>query len=219
MKYTKEHEWISVELDIATIGVTDYAQNQLNDVVFVELPDIGMEVIKGEYFAVIESVKAASDIFAPISGEVIEVNEKLSEHPELVNYDPQGEGWIVKIRIFNKDELIDLMKLENISEHGHLKFIIRIIGKLNDLHIYLLKTKIEIKYHEYFTKAYPNIEEFRLKLNNPDGNDIEICFNALYALLLLRLKKTEISAETNNAMTTFSNLLAYLSVKYKQNQN
>jgi len=116
-------------------------------------------------------------------------------------------------------ELIDLMKLENISEHGHLKFIIRIIGKLNDLHIYLLKTKIEIKYHEYFTKAYPNIEEFRLKLNNPDGNDIEICFNALYALLLLRLKKTEISAETNNAMTTFSNLLAYLSVKYKQNQN
>jgi glycine cleavage system H protein len=107
--YTADHEWLRIEGDVATIGVTDYAQTQLGDVVFVDLPKVGRVVKKAEATAVVESVKAASDVYAPISGEVIEVNEALSGDPSLVNSDPAGGAWFFKIRIGDKGELNGLM--------------------------------------------------------------------------------------------------------------
>lgn len=107
--YTQEHEWISVEDDVATCGISDYAQQQLGDVVFVELPEVGKTVAQSEEIAVVESVKAASDIYAPISGEVIEVNGALEDEPGLVNGDPTGEGWFFRLRIENAEELEGLM--------------------------------------------------------------------------------------------------------------
>ena len=122
LKYSKEHEWIKLEGDIGIIGVTDFAQEQLTDIVFVELPDKGRKVEAGKQMAVIESVKSVSDIFSPIDGEVMEVNERLKDNPEIINKDPYGEGWIVKIKIDNKDGLDSLMSSEeyekSISE-GH----------------------------------------------------------------------------------------------------
>ena len=109
VKFTKDHEWIRVEGDVAVIGITDYAQTQLGDVVYVELPEIGRRVDKGKEAAVVESVKAASEVFAPISGEVIAVNAALSSEPSRVNSDPLGEGWFLKLRIANAKELDDLM--------------------------------------------------------------------------------------------------------------
>jgi len=107
--YTKDHEWIDVDGDIATIGISDHAQEQLGDVVFVELPKVGRSVIQNEEAAVVESVKAASEVYAPISGEVVEVNEALTEDPAQVNADPYGIGWFMKIRIDEPDELDGLM--------------------------------------------------------------------------------------------------------------
>lgn len=107
--YTTDHEWLRIEGDIATVGVTDYAQTQLGDVVFVELPKVGRVVKKAEAAAVVESVKAASDVYAPISGEVLEVNEALGADPSLVNSDPAGGAWFFKIRIANTSELDGLM--------------------------------------------------------------------------------------------------------------
>jgi len=107
--YTQEHEWISVEDDVATCGISEYAQQQLGDVVFVELPEVGKTVAQSEEIAVVESVKAASDIYAPISGEVIEVNGALEDEPGLVNGDPTGEGWFFRLRIENAEELEGLM--------------------------------------------------------------------------------------------------------------
>ena len=107
--YTTDHEWLRIEGDIATVGVTDYAQTQLGDVVFVDLPKVGRVVKKAEAAAVVESVKAASDVYAPISGEVLEVNEALGADPSLVNSDPAGGAWFFKIRIANKGELDGLM--------------------------------------------------------------------------------------------------------------
>jgi glycine cleavage system H protein len=107
--YTADHEWLRIEGDVATIGVTDYAQTQLGDVVFVDLPKVGRVVKKAEAAAVVESVKAASDVYAPISGEVIEVNEALTGDPSLVNSDPAGGAWFFKIRMSNKGELSGLM--------------------------------------------------------------------------------------------------------------
>ena len=107
--YTTDHEWLRIEGDIATVGVTDYAQTQLGDVVFVDLPKVGRMVKKAEAAAVVESVKAASDVYAPISGEVLEVNEALGADPSLVNSDPAGGAWFFKIRIANKSELDGLM--------------------------------------------------------------------------------------------------------------
>ncbi len=107
--YTQEHEWVSVEDDVATCGISDYAQQQLGDVVFVELPEVGKTVAQSEEIAVVESVKAASDIYAPISGEVIEVNDALEDEPGLVNGDPTGEGWFFRLRIENPEELEGLM--------------------------------------------------------------------------------------------------------------
>jgi len=99
LKYTKEHEWVRIEGDTATFGLTDHAQEALGDIVFVELPEIGRNVDAGEAFAVVESVKAVSDVYAPAAGEVIEVNTALEEAPEKVNEDPYGAGWIAKVKM------------------------------------------------------------------------------------------------------------------------
>ncbi len=110
MKYTEDHEWIRVKGDsTAVVGITDYAQEQLGELVFVELPDVGTEVAKGEDVAVIESVKAATELHSPVSGTVIAVNDALNEEPGKVNEDPQGEGWFYKIKLGALDELDSLM--------------------------------------------------------------------------------------------------------------
>ena len=113
LKYTKSHEWIRVEDDgTLTIGVTDHAQEALGDIVFLELPEAGRALSAGEACAVIESVKAASDIYAPVSGEVVEVNEALESSPELANSDPYGEGWFFRLRADNTEELDALLDAE-----------------------------------------------------------------------------------------------------------
>ncbi len=99
LKYTRDHEWAKIENDTATFGITDHAQDALGDIVFVELPDIGRKVDAGEAFAVVESVKAVSDVFAPLAGEVIEVNGVLEAEPEKVNTDPYGKGWIARVKM------------------------------------------------------------------------------------------------------------------------
>jgi glycine cleavage system H protein len=109
MKFSEEHEWVRVEGDIGTVGITSYAQEQLGDVVFVDLPVAGRKVAKGESIAVVESVKAASDIFAPVSGEIVEANAALSETPGDVNTEPTGKGWFFKIKLADKSELDGLM--------------------------------------------------------------------------------------------------------------
>lgn len=107
--YSKEHEWISVNEDTVTVGITDYAQGELGDIVFIELPEIGTETITMQPFGVIEAVKTVTDLFAPVSGNVIEINNALINKPELINKDPYGEGWIIKIRMNNKEELNNLL--------------------------------------------------------------------------------------------------------------
>jgi glycine cleavage system H protein len=107
--YTSDHEWLQIEGDVATIGITDYAQSQLGDVVFVELPKVGRSLKKAEAAAIVESVKAASDVYAPITGEVVEVNEELGTEPALVNSDANGKAWFFKMRIADKSELGGLM--------------------------------------------------------------------------------------------------------------
>jgi glycine cleavage system H protein len=107
--FTKEHEWIEVDGDTATVGITDFAQGQLGDIVFVEVPQSGTEVSKGGDAAVVESVKAASDVYAPVSGEIIEGNQALVDDPALVNSAPEGEGWFFKIRLSDTSELEGLM--------------------------------------------------------------------------------------------------------------
>lgn len=108
-KYTKEHEWIVVDGDVATVGITDYAQSQLGDVVYVELPTAGKKVTQMGQAAVVESVKAASEVYAPLTGEVVEANGALADNPALVNSDPAGAGWFFKIKLSNKGELSGLM--------------------------------------------------------------------------------------------------------------
>jgi len=108
-KYTKDHEWVQIDGDTATIGVTDYAQEHLGDIVYVELPDVGEVYTKGDTFGVLESVKAVSDCYVPLSGKVLEANDVLTENPETVNEDCYGEGWIIRIQLTDKKELGDLM--------------------------------------------------------------------------------------------------------------
>jgi glycine cleavage system H protein len=108
-RYTKDHEWIRLDGDIAAVGITTYAQSQLGDVVFVDLPKIGTRVAKGEEAAVVESVKAASEVYAPASGEVVAVNEALEGAPATVNQDAEGAGWFVKLKLADAKELDDLM--------------------------------------------------------------------------------------------------------------
>lgn len=109
LRYTKEHEWVRIEGDTVTVGITPYAQEQLGDVVYVELPEIGRKVEQGKEMAVVESVKAASEVYAPISGEVIEVNGVLSDAPATVNEDAQGKGWFVKLKIADSKQLAGLL--------------------------------------------------------------------------------------------------------------
>ena len=116
VRYTKEHEYIRVEGDTGVVGITDYAQGQLGDVVFVELPEVGRMVTKGGEAAVVESVKAASEVYAPVSGEVVEVNSDLEASPGAVNEDPSGRGWFMKIRVKDEGELNDLMTEDQYQE-------------------------------------------------------------------------------------------------------
>ena len=109
IRYTKEHEWVRLDGDIATVGITDHAQEQLGEIVYIELPSIGEKVSKDDPFGVVESVKAVSDIYAPVSGTVLEVNEDLAESPEVVNQDPYGDGWLIKVRVSDPADLDDLM--------------------------------------------------------------------------------------------------------------
>jgi glycine cleavage system H protein len=116
IRYTRDHEWIRLEGDIATIGISDYAQEQLGDVVFVELPEVGKLLTKGGEAAVVESVKAASEIYAPVAGEVVEVNGALADEPGAVNADPEGEGWFLKIRVSNPADVEALMTIDAYQE-------------------------------------------------------------------------------------------------------
>ena len=109
LKYTKEHEWVLVDGTTATVGITDHAQSQLGDIVFVELPGVNDDIKQDGTFGVIEAVKTVADLFAPVSGKVIEVNSELEENPDLINSDPYGAGWIIKTQIENNDELNMLM--------------------------------------------------------------------------------------------------------------
>lgn len=109
LKYTKDHEWTRIEGDIATIGITDYAQSELGDVVFIELPEEGTQLDQSEVFGTIEAVKTVSDLFAPLTGEVVAVNRNLEENPESVNNDPYGEGWMIKIKVADAAEVENLL--------------------------------------------------------------------------------------------------------------
>jgi len=117
IKYTKEHEWVSLDGETATIGITDYAQSQLGDIVFVEFPDINSEINQNETFGVIEAVKTVADLFAPVSGEIIEVNSSLEDSPNFINSDPYGSGWIIKVKINDSNEYDGLMSYDNYKEH------------------------------------------------------------------------------------------------------
>lgn len=117
LKFSKEHEWVLVEGSVATVGITDYAQDQLGDIVFVELPAVGDKVSKEDAFGVVESVKAVSDIYAPVSGKVVEVNDDLPENPEMLNEDPYGDGWIIKIEMSDPEEIQDLMTAAEYEEY------------------------------------------------------------------------------------------------------
>ncbi len=115
--FTKEHEWISISDNIATVGITIYAQEQLGDVVFIELPEIGSHVIQGKEIAIVESVKAASEVYSPLTGEVLEVNKILNESPNMVNEDAEGKGWFIKLKVENISELNKLMEPESYKKY------------------------------------------------------------------------------------------------------
>ncbi|MBE7635578.1 glycine cleavage system protein GcvH [Sneathiella sp. P13V-1] len=108
-KYTEDHEWVSIDGETATVGISNYAQEQLGDVVFVEVPEVGAEMSKGDELAVVESVKAASEVYAPITGEVVEVNEGLEDNPSQVNEDAEGDGWFAKLKVSDASEADGLM--------------------------------------------------------------------------------------------------------------
>jgi len=116
LKYSKEHEWVATEETVATIGITDYAQDQLGEIVYVELPAVGDKISKDDAFGVVESVKAVSDIYAPVSGTVVEVNQELPESPEMINEDPYGDGWLVKVTVSDPSELDDLLDHDEYEE-------------------------------------------------------------------------------------------------------
>ena len=116
-RYTREHEWVRLDNGTATVGITDHAQDQLGDVVFVELPTVGAKLEAEGPFGAVESVKAVSDIYAPISGDVIAVNEALLDAPELINSDPHGEGWLVKLTVFDRSEIQGLLKADQYARY------------------------------------------------------------------------------------------------------
>lgn len=117
LRYSKEHEWVLVEGNIATVGITEFAQEQLGDVVFVELPAVGDKVSKEDAFGVVESVKAVSDVYAPLSGTVLEINDDLPATPEILNEDPYGDGWIIKIELSDATEIEDLMSAAEYEQY------------------------------------------------------------------------------------------------------
>lgn len=116
LKYTEEHEWVMIEDDVVTVGITDFAQDQLGDVVFVELPAVGTRIELGKPFGVVESVKAVSDVYAPVTGEVIEVNEELPDAPETINTSPYDDGWMIKVKLADPAELDELMSADDYQE-------------------------------------------------------------------------------------------------------
>src|SRR5690242_14384628 len=117
LRYTKEHEWVRVEGDIAVIGITDHAQQELGDIVYVDLPKLGASVEKGKSFGSVESVKAVSDIYAPVSGKIVAFNEALSTAPEKINEDPHGEAWMVKIQLADAAEIQQLLSAEDYQKY------------------------------------------------------------------------------------------------------
>ncbi|MFZ1888746.1 MAG: glycine cleavage system protein GcvH [Candidatus Binataceae bacterium] len=116
LKFSKEHEWVTTEDSVATVGISDHAQEQLGEIVYIELPAVGEKISKDDPFGVVESVKAVSDIYAPVSGTVIEVNEDLPDTPEVVNEDPYGDGWLIKVRVSDPSDLEDLMDADEYAE-------------------------------------------------------------------------------------------------------
>ncbi|MHB1340133.1 MAG: glycine cleavage system protein GcvH [Coriobacteriia bacterium] len=113
LKYDKEHEWVKVDGDVATVGISHFAQDQLGEVVYVDMPSVGDEVNAGESFGEIESVKSVSELFAPVSGEIVEVNDALSDTPEVVNEDPYGEGWMIKVKMSDDSVIATLMSADD----------------------------------------------------------------------------------------------------------
>ncbi len=116
LKYTNDHEWVKIEGDVATVGITDFAQGELGDIVYVEVETVDETLEREEVFGTVEAVKTVSDLFAPLSGEIIEFNESLEDEPEKVNSDPYGEGWMVKIRFSDASQIDDLLSAEEYSE-------------------------------------------------------------------------------------------------------
>ncbi|GLU42696.1 glycine cleavage system protein GcvH [Allomuricauda sp. NBRC 101325] len=116
LKYTKDHEWVKIDGDVATVGITDFAQSELGDIVYVEVETLDETLDKEEVFGTVEAVKTVSDLFLPLSGEIIEFNEALEDEPEKVNTDPYGDGWMIKIKISNADEIDELMSVEEYKE-------------------------------------------------------------------------------------------------------
>ena len=120
LRYTKEHEWVKLEGDIATVGITDFAQSELGDIVYVEIETVGQTLAKDEIFGSVEAVKTVSDLFLPIAGEVLEVNAALNDQPELVNSDPYNEGWMIKMKVSNLADFDSLMDVDTYQAHtGH----------------------------------------------------------------------------------------------------
>jgi glycine cleavage system H protein len=117
LKYSKEHEWVLVEGNTATVGITEFAQEELGDIVYVELPEVGEKIVKDDPFGAVESVKAVSDIYAPISGAVLEVNDLLPDNPETINDDPYCDGWMIRVEMNDIDDLKDLMSAEEYAEY------------------------------------------------------------------------------------------------------
>ena len=116
LKYTKDHEWISIDGDYAFVGITNFAQKELGDIVFVEIESLEQEIKSGEVFGSVEAVKTVSDLFMPMTGEIIEINQKIIDNPELVNSDPYGEGWMIKIKILDSNEVEDILDLKSYEE-------------------------------------------------------------------------------------------------------
>ncbi len=117
LRYTQDHEWIEIEDGVATVGITDYAQGELGDVVYVELPDIGENTVQGKPFGLVEAVKTVADLYAPVSGEVVEINIHLDKNPGLINESPYEEGWVVKIRVQDESELETLLDAKGYADH------------------------------------------------------------------------------------------------------
>ena len=116
LKYTKDHEWISIDGDIATVGITDFAQSELGDIVYVEVDTVDENLNKDDVFGTVEAVKTVSDLFIPVSGEILEFNESLNDNPELINESPYDEGWIIKMKVENSDQLSELLDSKSYSE-------------------------------------------------------------------------------------------------------